>query len=291
MLRPLRIVALVVTLIAMAVAAMLWMAHRGIRHVRPFYREALDSKPIELQQASRELKTQAGALYSDAQHTGDWCAVFTADQLNGWLAVELAQNHPELLPATIRDPRLAVFTDKLCLGFRTIHGGIESVASIDARVFVAESGELAVRLTAVRVGALPLPTPQIVEQIRAASQNWSVPVRWTRIDGDVVALVDVDMGTASDGRRVLLDAIELHEGEIYVTGHTESSDIEKRIVHGKAPEDEQPDDDENNAGATADDVELHSLGPVQVAERKTPANNGSAHSGSSASPGSQSSRQ
>ena len=70
-----------------------------------------------LERGSRELESRATALYSDARQVGQWQALFTAEQINGWLATQLVQNASGELPANIRDPRIAIASDVLTLGF------------------------------------------------------------------------------------------------------------------------------------------------------------------------------
>ena len=39
---------------------------------------------------------------------GHWEIRFTADEINGWLAVDLVKNHPNALPPTLKDPRVSI---------------------------------------------------------------------------------------------------------------------------------------------------------------------------------------
>jgi hypothetical protein len=154
----------IATLCSLAFIAILLVAagtaYFAARQVRPFYQQALQLEPAELQKGSRELESRATALYSDARRAGQWSAVFTADQINGWLATQLTETHVGELPDGIRDPRVAISPDLLTLGFRTSTGRIETVASVDAAVFLTADGAVAIRLASVRAGALPLPVMQ-----------------------------------------------------------------------------------------------------------------------------------
>src|SRR5262245_32732737 len=130
--RKLRIAALCSLVTASALVVVLVVAYRAARQVRPFYREALAAQPAKLEQGSREMESRATALYSDARKAGQWNAVFTADQINGWMATQLTEERVGELPDAIRDPRVAIAPSTLTLGFRTWPGGIETVASVDA---------------------------------------------------------------------------------------------------------------------------------------------------------------
>ena len=55
-------------------------------------RRRLKIEPEVLERGSRELESRATALYSDAKQIGRWQALFTSEQINGWLATQLAEN-------------------------------------------------------------------------------------------------------------------------------------------------------------------------------------------------------
>jgi hypothetical protein len=223
MVRKLRIAA-VCCLVAIAlIAAALWGAYVASRQVRPFYQQALQLDPGALERGRQEMESRASALYTDAQQAGKWHALFTDEQINGWLAVQLAdQAAPESEPplAAVRDPRIDISADLLTLGFKATQRGVESVISVDASVFVTEEGDVAVRLLNVRAGALPLPVAMVADRIAAACQQLSLPVLWIRQDDCPVAMIKIRNEEASDGRQFHLDAIELTDGELYVAGHT-----------------------------------------------------------------------
>jgi hypothetical protein len=243
MVRKLRIAALCSLAAAGVVIAVGAWAYYAARQVRPFYRQALQTKPAALEQGSREMESRATALYSDARKAGQWNAVFTADQINGWLATQLTAEHVGELPNEIRDPRVAIAPNLLTLGFRTSPGGIDTVASVDAAVFLTDDGAVAIRLVSVRAGALPLPVMQVADELAAAARELSLPVRWTQENGQPVAIVELHGDASTDKRQFHIDAIELGAGQVYVAGHTEMrgaknvelSDYELRLT----PQDSQ----------------------------------------------------
>ena len=220
MARKLRIAAFCTLAVAVCLIVVLSGAYYAAQQVRPFYQQALHIEPEVLERGSRELESRATALYSEARQAGQWQAVFTAEQINGWLAMQLVDNLDVELPSRIRDPRVAISPDMVTLGFRMLSGGVETVVSVDAGVFLTEEGAVAIRFASVRAGALPLPVMQLADEIADACQELSLPVRWTRQDGQPVAVVELHSDTSTDKRQFFMDAIELREGELYVAGHT-----------------------------------------------------------------------
>ena len=228
--RILRILAVLACLLLIGGALVGWSMYRAVKHVRPFYAEAVVAEPEELEAASRELESQATALYSDTQAPGRWSAVFTDRQLNGWLATQLAGEHSKLIPPGIRDPRLATTADAIQLGFLSVDAGIETVVSLDASVFLTDANQtgtssMAIRLRSIKAGLMPLPAGKIAEEIRTASQSWSLPIQWTRMEGDIVALVDLGE-VLEDKSPVTIDTLELRQGEIFISGETRELEVD-----------------------------------------------------------------
>ncbi|MEX2309928.1 MAG: hypothetical protein WD738_20315 [Pirellulales bacterium] len=221
MARRIRIAALGSLAASVVLVVVLAGAYFAARQVRPFYEQALRIEPEELQRGSRELESRATALYSDARQHGQWHALFTAEQINGWLAIQLAENQGSKLPTNLRDPRVAIASNLLTLGFRTTSGGVDTVISVDASVFLTDEGAVAIRLMSVRAGALPLPVLPLADEIAAACKELSLPVRWTQQDGLPVAVVEIHSDPSTEKRQFYIDSIELAEGELYVAGHTE----------------------------------------------------------------------
>ena len=165
------------------VAVALGSIYVAMGRVRPFYQQAIRLDPQKLEVGSRELESRATALYSEARQPGQWQAAFTAEQINGWLALQLAEVYGDALPKDISEPRVAIDDDRFTLGFRARRGGVETVVSADASVMLTESGEIAIRLLSVQAGALPLPVMQIADEVSQACQELSLPVRWTQDGG------------------------------------------------------------------------------------------------------------
>jgi hypothetical protein len=221
MARKLRIAAFCTLGTTVCLLLVLGSAYYAAQQVRPFYRQALHVEPEVLERGSRELESRATALYSEARKAGQWQAVFTAEQINGWLAVQLVDNLQVELPSRIRDPRVAISPDMVTLGFRMSSGSVDTVVSVDAGVFLTDAGAVAIRFASVRAGALPLPVMQLADEIADACQELAIPVRWTRQDGQPVAIVELHADASTDKRQFFIDAIELRKGELYVAGHTE----------------------------------------------------------------------
>jgi uncharacterized protein YpmS len=221
MARQHRIVAIVVLVSLAGIAA---VAVGGVLvalgREQPFYTAALEADPVVLASASRELESRATAFYSETRQPGEWQAAFTEDQINGWLAVRLANLYAEDLPESFSEPRVAIDDGELALAFRTRRAGVDTVVTAKASAMLTDDGNIAIRLRSVHAGALPIPAMQVAEEISQACRQLELPVSWTQIEGQPVAIVEINRGGAARHTTIALDSLEIEQGAIYVAGRT-----------------------------------------------------------------------
>jgi hypothetical protein len=209
-----------VTAVLMALLALfaggIWL-YRSLSYVPQFYSEALAATAAQLQQSSREMLRRTAALNNDLRRQGKWEALFTDREINGWLAVDVPKNHPELIPPQAHDPRVRIVPGRLLAGAR-IDAAVSAVVSVELDVRLAERNVLAVRVQKLRVGDVPWGLDQIIDEVIAAARDWGIRVEQTQSDGDPVLLLT--MPAEFDERRVFLERLELRDGEIYLAGQT-----------------------------------------------------------------------
>src|SRR5688572_28758959 len=90
---PLRLAIVLTSGAAVLAVASLLAVYRASQQVPDFYREAIIADSQRQAAASKEMLRTATALVNDAQQEGEWEAEFTEEQINGWLAVDLVENH------------------------------------------------------------------------------------------------------------------------------------------------------------------------------------------------------
>ena len=213
----LAIAATSVLLLAAVGGIVLW---RASKVVPDFYAEALNVDPDQQRGPSNTMIQKATVLVSDVQKTGRWEALFTEEEVNAWLAVDLKENHGKSLPPGIDDPRVIVEPGGVRIACRTRRGGIETVLSVALDVYLAEPGVLGIRIRRIRAGMVPLPLANVLDLIRDAGDQQGLMIRWQQAEGDPVAIVRINPVVKGD-KSVVIDRMELAEGEIYVSGTTE----------------------------------------------------------------------
>jgi hypothetical protein len=196
-----------------------WLA---VRHVPHFYVDALAVDPTVQKQASDKMVRRTAALSNDVRKDGHWEAVFTADQINGWLAVDREQNHPQLIPREFHDPRVAIHDGQIIVGCRYESGQIDTVLSLAADVYLQSVNVVALRIQRARAGAVPLPLKDVTSKLVTACENIGCKVELREVDADPLLLVTLPLAANSSAREgtVRVETVELHEGELRVAGQT-----------------------------------------------------------------------
>ena len=205
-------------LVGVVVLLLVW---RASQQVPEFYRQVIRGDAAAQAEASHEMIHRATALASDLEQEGRWQATFSAEQLNGWLAVDLVENHPGQLPSAVSDPRVAIEPDRLSLACRFRQGRFNTVLSLALDAYLAEPNVVAVRIRTARAGSLPMPLEGVVTQISEAVQRAGLRIQWRQADGDPVAMISIPPQSNAQGKRVEIDTFRLGQGEVHVAGTTD----------------------------------------------------------------------
>ncbi len=189
-------------------------------YVPAFYRQAVAIDPRTQEDASHRMLQQATALDGAMKEKGDWKALFTADEINGWLAVDLVRNHPNALPPTLRNPRVSITRNQVTVACLAESNHYWSVVSLTVEPYLPEPNVLALRIVRARAGLLPVPLRQVLDWLTQAAQNLQLHLQWRQAGGDPVAMLSLPADRAADARRVQVQTLRLGEGKIYVAGTT-----------------------------------------------------------------------
>ena len=133
----------------------LFALYRASQAVPDFYREALISEPVTASIASDQFEQQVRALRKELQHGEDWELALTDEQVNGWLATDLPDKFPGLLPEQFESPRVAFRGEAIQVACRVDLGSLRAIASFKLiPSLTANPNQLAVRLVGVKAGRL-----------------------------------------------------------------------------------------------------------------------------------------
>ena len=207
----------VLVLLAAAIAAI----YRASQHVPEFYAQAIAVPPQSQQDDSERMLKQVTALYSDLQDRGRWQEVFKAQTINGWLAVDLPQNHPTLVSGGMHDPRVEIGPQGITLACQFDRSGFHGVVSLEISAFRESDDVVGLRVHKARLGAIPWSLRSILDTITDAAKKSNVDLRWRQTDSDPVALIKITSAKGNRKQIVHIDTIRLEEGQLVVAGTTE----------------------------------------------------------------------
>jgi hypothetical protein len=217
--RKLRLFLWIAGIAAIIVVLLLLCLYLAARHEPAFYRRALETDRPVLEKGSDRMLRKAAALQSALARPDRWEIHITAEEINGWLAVDLPKNHPKALPPTLKDPRVVIDPNEMTVACRFDQNGMESILSLTVQPYMAEANVVALRIVRARAGLLPLPLKRVTDGVSQAARDLQLPLEWRR-GGDPVALFSVPTSN-DDGRIVRIETVRLGEGEIYVAGTTQ----------------------------------------------------------------------
>jgi hypothetical protein len=208
---------LVGTIVLVLVAGVAWL-YLAVRHVPRFYEEAGKLSAEARKKGSHEMVRRSAALAGDTNRRGHWQQIFTTDEVNGWLAVDMVENYPRLLPPELREPRVAIHPNQIIVGCR-YDGKISMIVSLEADVALQAPSVIAVHVRRARAGAVPLPLDKFLPEAIRSLENAGCLVELRQTGADPVLLITLPLRT-TNGRTLVLTTLVVRDGEIDVAGDT-----------------------------------------------------------------------
>ena len=148
-----------------------------------------------------------------------WEVIFTSEQINAWLAADLEQKFPQLLPTGVSEPRVAIEDGLAKVACRYTSPKFSTVFSLELDSFLTETtNEFAIRIAKARAGALPVPLKRFFDQITARAEEANLSVLWTQQEDSPVALVKLPTNLDDVRSDVVIEVIEIEEGQIRIAG-------------------------------------------------------------------------
>jgi hypothetical protein len=155
-----------------------------------------------------------------ADGRGDWEVAFTEAQINSYFEedfIRLGDAEP-LRKQGISDPRLVVENDRLRLAFRYGSDPWSAIVSYDLKVWLApkEVNVVCIEILGRHVGALPLSTQSLLNEISEVAGRKGVEITWYRHEGNPVALIRFHADRARTPAQ--LRRLDVKQGQISIGG-------------------------------------------------------------------------
>ena len=221
--RWLKRIAVVVGLCLLILGCVAYWAVRQTKHVPEFYSQATGQLPNEeTVKASQRLQDDVSKLRSDAAKLGFWKASFSDAEINAWLVEELPKRFPLLQARGVSDPRIVIEDDHVLVAARYKDKHWDTIVSFQVNVELTEEANmLAIRLTKLRAGALPMPLERFLKGITKEAAKGDIDIRWDMTESGPVALVTVPREHPNYAvTPVIVESIKLSDGQLNLSGHT-----------------------------------------------------------------------
>ncbi|HMO13807.1 MAG TPA: hypothetical protein PKD64_04600 [Pirellulaceae bacterium] len=214
------------------VGSLVYYAVQSTQKMPDFYQTALNVDREIYRAAGRRFETQILQLNSDIRAQSEWTAVFSQDQVNGWLAVELPENFPESIPPEMDQPRVALLDDEVQLAFRFTSSRFCGIVKAIGNIFCTEDpNHIAIEIRQVRSGVFPLPIELWADGIKHGCDNAGITMYWTQKDGNPVAIVELpERFLDIRDRRIRVESIQLRSNEIVMSGTSTPIDANQREI-------------------------------------------------------------
>lgn len=221
--RPARRWPVVALVLIGVIVGMLFAFWRALRYEPDFYRQALNVPSYREIERSTTLERQVETLQAQVRTDATWQQVFTEEELNAWLAVQLPERYSHLLPAGMSDPRVVIDERRVRFAARYESGGVTAVLSLEIEVSLAdEPNGIRLRIVRARAGAVPVPLEKWIDQATVAARRSELPLRIESVDGvPVIDLTVPSETTAWPDRRLVLERLELSHGRLTLGGRSE----------------------------------------------------------------------
>jgi len=221
-------IALFLVCLAVVIGVLLMVAQFASQQEPEFYRQAMEIHPALQAEEGDCLEREVLEFKNSTHREGMWEATFTAQQINGWLATDLEEKFPGVVPPQFQNPRIAIAPDFICLACWYKDLPTNTILSLDVDVQLTETPNVvAIRIHAARAGVIPVPLGQVLNTISYFAGRAEIELRWANMKADPVALMTIP-GHRKDLEHLLrLEILELREGEIYLSGRTVADEKEK----------------------------------------------------------------
>jgi len=200
------------------VPAVAWLS---LTYRPDFYQRTKRITPAQQAEQAERFVSQTLQLRNDIINEPSWEAVFTDQQVNAWLAKDLVTEFADQLPPEIREPRIQFGLDRVSLAFELDEGPIRSVVWVVARAIMLEPNQLELTIEKIRAGVVPIPAERIVTRIVNQARAHGLDVQQSQVDG--LPVITLAYRTNADREDVLLEQVQIREGEIRLAGTSNQS--------------------------------------------------------------------
>jgi hypothetical protein len=214
------LIALLVLLVV--VAGGLYSTYQATQQAPEFY-TAVVAKPLATANAPPikvVAEKQIEKAETAAKAKANWRFEFTQDQINEFLSKDLPEQSPNLLPSTLKDPRIKIELGKAMLGCQYESERFKAVLWLETEAAVSQDRK-AIKLIPKSAGAgmLPMPLSRLFERLKGLNANTGNVTIELKDETPQSILIGLRPNTLSpDESRYRIDSIRLEDEKLTVEG-------------------------------------------------------------------------
>lgn len=216
-----RRILVVLLVLLVVVAGGLYSTYQATQQTPDFYEEIVAHSPVasNAPPVREVVKEQIEQVESAAKTKKNWQFEFTQDQINEFFTKDLPEQAPDLLPPSLKDPRIKIEEGKALLGCQYDSEKFKAVLWVEFEAKVAEDGK-AIELIPKSAGAgmLPMPVSRLFERLKdihPKSHAFSMKL----IDASESIILRLNESALPDEQaNYHIDAIKLESGKFSLEG-------------------------------------------------------------------------
>ena len=183
-----------------------------------FYQKKIPIDREVAKRASDEFLQKTSLLASDLKREGTWYLKITEEEVNGWLAVDLPNNHAQSLPRGVSDPRIEINDDVIRVAARVRRGLLSGVAHLELQVYSTETNTVTVVVRRAALGSLPLPLQDLIENLKKVATQVQWDVRQMQSEGSPTLVITIPKTLDEKGRELEVTNIHVSKGQVELSG-------------------------------------------------------------------------
>ncbi|WP_044302007.1 hypothetical protein [Rhodopirellula sallentina] len=218
----------IVAVCVVVVSGASWWAVSQSKQVPEFYNRARNQSGPIAEIARNQLEHDVEQVRQQTQKGSFWRTSFSEEEINAWLQSELPERFGRLFAHGVSDPAIALENGELFAAARYRSKRWDTVVSCRLSVEMTEEPNLlAIALSDLKAGALPLPLEPFVRKISKEAAMGDLDIRWDFTETGPIALVEIPQ---EDPRFVIkplvIESVNLIAGQLQMAGRvgTEASD-------------------------------------------------------------------
>ncbi|GHT30470.1 hypothetical protein FACS1894214_0370 [Planctomycetales bacterium] len=200
----------------------LYLLYLSAQRKPEFYKDELATPLPMLQQRNEEMLKNVNRLHNGIQSVlqkekKTWKGTFTADEINGYFAVEAVKSSANILPAEIKEPRLTISPLKCELACLVEQDGFGGVLHLVFNIQLPEPNRVMLRIRNAQIGSIPVSRNYIISLLQNSLKQKGMNVTVGNEAGDPTLSFPLELNIGKK-ETLIIETLEIENGAASLTG-------------------------------------------------------------------------